>query len=74
METIPELYNIDGLQYFTFPLSFNLIDRCKWEDPFLLEKIKCRKYQNGYFCGGHNTLELIKYKDKIVIPQKLQDT
>ena len=37
-ETMPELYDIEKLPKGTFPLSFNLIDRFHWEDPFLTEK------------------------------------
>ena len=72
METISELYDIDKLPYVTFLLSFNLVDRYQREDPFLTEKLKCVKYQKGSFCGGQNTIELVTYEDKIVIPQKIQ--
>ena len=55
-----------------FPVSFNIIDRYHLEDPFLTEKINCAKYQKGSFHGGRNTIELVTYKNKVLIPQKLQ--
>ena len=72
METIPELYNIYELLDGMFLLYFKLIDRYQWEDSFLTEKLKYATYQKGYFRGGRNTIELVTYKDKIVIPHKLQ--
>ena len=30
------------------------------------------EYKKGYFCGVRKTIKLVTYKDKIVIPQKLQ--
>ena len=67
-----ELYDIEELPEGAFPLSFKLIDRYQREEPFLTEKINSAEYQKGSFCGGWNTIELVTYKDKIVIPQKLQ--
>ena len=67
-----ELYDIDELPEGTFPLSFNIIDRYHWEDPPILEKLNSAEYQKGYFRGGRNTIKLVTYKNKIVIPQKLQ--
>ena len=37
-----------------------------------MEKLNCVKYTKGSFRGGWNTIELITYENKIVIPQKLQ--
>ena len=71
-ETMPDLYDIEELPEGTFPLSFNLIDRCQREDPFLTEKLKCKQFTRGSFRGGQNTIYLKTYKDKIVIRQKLQ--
>ena len=67
-----KLYNIDELSDFTFTLSFNIIYRYKWEDPVLSEKLNSAEYQKGSFRGGRNIIKLVTYKDKIVIPQKLQ--
>ena len=55
-----------------FPLSFNIIDRYQREEPFLTEKRKCAKYKKGSFRGYRNTIELVTYEGKIVIPHKLQ--
>ena len=72
METISELYDIKELHEGMFPLYFNLIDRYHREYPFLTEELKCSEFTKGFFCGGRNTIYIITYKDKIVIPQKLQ--
>ena len=71
-ETMSEIYDIEELPDGTFTLSFNLIDRNQREEPFLTEKLNCEKYEKCYFRGGLNTIELVTYEDKIVIPQKLQ--
>ena len=63
-----ELYGIGVLPEGTFPLSFNIIDRYQSEDPVLTEKINYEEYQNGYLCGGYNTIKLVTYKNRIVIP------
>ena len=67
-----EIYDIEELPEGTFPLYFNLIYRYQQEDPFLTENLKCTEYTKGTFRGGRNTIDLITYKYKIVIPQKLQ--
>ena len=72
METISELYDIDELLESMFSLSFNIIDGYQREDPFLSEKLNSAEYQKGYFRGDRNTIRLVTYKNKIVIPQKLQ--
>ena len=54
-----ELYEIDEMLEGTFPIYFQCVDLYKREDPFLLEKRKCAKYEKGYFCGGRNTVELV---------------
>ena len=69
---MPKLYDIYELPERNFPLSFKLIDFCQREDPFLQAKLICVNYQNGYFRGGRNTIEVVTYRDKIVIPQQLQ--
>ena len=55
-----ELYDIDELHEGTFLLSFKLIDRYQREDPGLRAILTCAKYQKGYFCGGMNTMEILK--------------
>ena len=55
-----------------FHLSLKLIDHYQHEDPFLTEELTCAEYKKGYFRGGRNTVKLITYKNKIVIPQQLQ--
>ena len=37
-----------------------------------MEKLKCAKYKKSSFCGSRNTIELVTYNGKIVIPQKIQ--
>ena len=71
MKNMSKLYNIKELTEGMFPLSFNLVYRCQREDPFLTEKPKCAEYTKGYFCRGRNTIDLIMYKDKIVIRSEM---
>ena len=63
-----ELYDIDELPYGMFPLSFNIIDSYQREDPFLTKTLNSTEYQKGSFRGGRNTIKLVTYKNKIVIP------
>ena len=72
MEAMPELYDIEELPDGMFPLSLKLIDINQLEYPVLTEKLKVIEYQKSYFCRGQNTKEIVIYKDKIVILQKLQ--
>ena len=72
METILEIYKIDKLPEGKFSLYFKLIENYHQEQPFLLGRLKCAKYEKGYFHGGWNNIELVTYKDKIVIPQKIK--
>ena len=71
-ENMPELYDIEEMPEGTFPLYFNLIDRYHQEDPFLTEELKWAEFTKGYFRVGRSTIDLITYKYKRVIPQKLQ--
>ena len=71
-ENMPVLYSINELPEGTIPLSLDLINRYHQEDPLPTENIKFTNYQTGYFCGCRSTIEFVTYKDKIVIPQKLQ--
>ena len=67
-----EIYDINEITEGYFPLSFTLIDRYQREDPCLQARLTCANYQNDPFRGGRNIIELVMYKDKIFIPQKLQ--
>ena len=67
-----ELYDIDKLPGVNFPLSFKLIDRYQKEYPFLQENFTCANNRRGYFFWGQNTIELVTYNNKIVIPKQLQ--
>ena len=55
-----------------FPLSFNIIDHYHRGDLLLRERLNYVEYQKGYFHGVRNTIKLVTYKNKTVIPQKLQ--
>ena len=68
METMSKLYDIDELPEGTFLLSFNIIDHYHLEESFLLKKLNSAEYQKGSFRGGQNTIKLVTYKYKIVIP------
>ena len=72
METMSELYDIKKLTEGTYPLSFKLIDHYQSDESLLMEKLKCTEYHKGYFRGGWITTELVTYKYKIFIPQKIQ--
>ena len=37
------------------------------------KKLNSAEYQKDYFRGGRNTIKLVTYKNKIFIPQKLQN-
>ena len=67
-----ERYDIEELPEGKFPIYFILIYYYQREDPFLTEKPKCAEFTKGSYCRGRNTIGRITYKDKIVIPQKLQ--
>ena len=68
-ETILELFNIEETPEGKLTLYFKLIDCYKREDPILTEKLTCIEYKEGSFCGGRNTIKLLTYKNKIIIPQ-----
>ena len=53
-------------------LYFKIIYCCQREYPFMSEKLTCAEYQKGCFYWVRNTIELVTYKDKIFISQKLQ--
>ena len=44
-----EIYYIEEFSEGTFPLSFNLIDRYKKEEPFLTEKLNAQNIQRFLF-------------------------
>ena len=67
-----EFCDIEELPEGTFPIYFNLIDRYKREYPFLTKILKCAEFTKSSFRGVRNTIDILTYKDKIVIPQKLQ--
>ena len=56
IKTMSENYDIDELPEVKFRLFFKVTNRQQQEDPFLLEKLKCKKYQLGCFCGGRDTI------------------
>ena len=37
-----------------------------------MKKLNCAEYQKGYFFGVQNNINIVMYKDKIFITQKLQ--
>ena len=67
-----EIYDIEEIPDGMSPLSFNLINHYQREDPLLTEKLKCAEYKKGYFCGGRNTIELVTYEGRILIPHKIK--
>ena len=66
-----EHYDIKELSEGTFPLSFKILDRYQQEEPILTGKLKCAGYKKGSSCRGQNTIKLVTFNNKIVIPQLL---
>ena len=67
-----ELYDIKELQEGKFPLSFILIECYHREDPMLMKNLILKNALRVLFCGGLNTINLVTFNDKIVIPLFLQ--
>ena len=63
-----ELYNIDEIPDGKFILPLKLIDRYQKEETFLSENLNVQNTKRAIFCGVQNTIGLVTYKDKIVIP------
>ena len=68
MEAMSQLYDVNELPYGMLPLSFKPIDQYQQKGPILPEKLKCVTNQKDYFIRGWNIIELVTFKDKIVIP------
>ena len=67
-----EIYNIKEIPDGTFPIYFNLIYLYHQEDPILIEKFIFIEYQTSYFSGIQNNIELVRHKDKTIIPKLIQ--
>ena len=72
MEPLLEMYDTEDLPNGTTPLKFKTIDQYQQEYPGTKPKFKSAKYLKGYFRGDRNSIDMVTYQDKIVIPQKLQ--
>ena len=72
-ETMLELYNIEELPEGPFPISLKLIDHYQREYHLLTKNIYAQNMPKGSFSRGWDTIELVTYKEKIVIPHKLQN-
>ena len=62
------------LQRARFYLSFKFIERYQRGDRILTEKLTCVESENGYFCGGQNTIKLITHKNKKLFHSNSNDT
>ena len=78
-ENIPQelynsYYNIDDEDYTIHPLSYEHLDKAQQDDPDLMKILKTAKqdYHLKDFHGGGKTRSLVCYKDKIVVPKRLQ--
>ena len=49
-----------------FPSKINIIKQYQWKYPSLLKNL------HGSFNGGKNTIDIVTYKGKIVITEKIQ--
>ena len=68
-----EINNIEEIPQGTFPINLKLIKPHQRLEPSITAKYNTGTYQKVSFCGGSNiNLKLIKCKDNIVIPSKLQ--
>ena len=66
-----KLYDIK-LTEGKFLLSFKRIDRYQWEYFILTEKLNSAKYEKFSPCRDRNTINLVTFKDEIVISQLLR--
>ena len=71
-ETMSEIYDTKELPEVTFPLSFKIVDRYQWKDSIVTEKLNSTENKKGSFRGILDTIKLVTFKNKIVIPQLLQ--
>ena len=55
-----------------FTITFDLIDQYSCKCTCMMEKLTCARYKSGSFCEVQNNINIIRYNDKIVIPDKLQ--
>ena len=68
-----EINDIKELTKSNFPINLKLMKKYQRTEPILMDKYKDGTYHMGSFHGGSNIdINLIKCKDKIVIPSKLQ--
>ena len=64
-----ETNDIEDLTEGTFPINLKLIQKYQRAEPSIIAKYKDGTYNKGSFRGGNNIdINLIKYKDNIVIP------
>ena len=57
----------------TCPLSYTHIDELQQQDDELLAALKKGKHSVTAFHGGEKSIDLITYKEKIVVPEALRD-
>ena len=51
-------YGIEEIPEVTFPTNFKLIDQYHQEDPSIIAKLKCEKYQTGNVFKGWNNIKI----------------
>ena len=49
-----EIYDIDEIPKFTFPITFNMIDWYDWKDPLIMVKLNFTTYKCGLYFGIKN--------------------
>ena len=72
MGKLLEIYDVEEIPNGISQLKFTTLDPYQWEDPVIQAKLIRAKYKKVSFRGVRNTITLITYQDKIVIPQKIQ--
>ena len=68
-----ENFGNDELDDDIFPVSYSLIDKEQQKDKKLLAKLKLGHYGITSFLGGDKTVNLVTWKEKIVIPSSLEN-
>ena len=68
-----ENFGNDELDDDIFPVSYSLIDKEQQKDKKLLAKLKLGHYGITSFLGGDKTVNLVTWKEKIVIPSSPED-
>ena len=65
-------YSQKEIQSQPYPLRFKLLEKHQLRDKSLVKDLQADKYHLTSFHGGEGIVDLICHKEKIVVPQSLQ--